>query len=243
MQSLAWWVVVFSFPFWQRLSSDIQPWVICSPHRWSSDRVQDSLKGSDFLQSFRLSPLFIGRKFPPEIKTSSLLSSFIFPLRLTICPPPMRSRCSLPLWFSVFITSVHTFKPPPAFNYHPSSSHLPPAISLQVSPAHSSPDHHAPPQLAIWPSCSPASTGLAVYFLANYFTFVLQLPAVSRQEPLWFFIVPRTSHQPHVNWIVIARCGLQWTCKISEQQKQAEAINLCTVFVWVSKEASENLRI
>lgn len=54
-------------------------------------------------------------------------------------PPPMRSRCSLPLWFSVFITSVHTFKPPPAFNYHPSSSHLPPAISLEVSPARSAP--------------------------------------------------------------------------------------------------------
>lgn len=138
MQSLAWWVVVFSFPFWQRLSLDIQPWVSCSPHRWSSDRVQDSLKGSDFLQSFPLSPLFSGRKFPPEIKTLSLFSSFIFRCD-SPSAPPMHSRCSLPLWFSVFITSVHTFKPPPAFNYHPSSSHLPPAISLQVSPARSAP--------------------------------------------------------------------------------------------------------
>lgn len=88
MQSLAWWVVVFSFPFWQRLSSDIQPWVSCSPHRWSSDRAQDSLKGSDFLQSFRLSPLFSGRKFPPEIKTLSLFSSFIFHCDSPSAPPP-----------------------------------------------------------------------------------------------------------------------------------------------------------
>lgn len=171
MQSSAWWVGVFSFPFWQRLSSDIPPWVSCLLRRWSSDGVQDSLKGSDFLRSSRLPPLFNGWKVPPEIKTLSLFSSFIFRSNSPSAPHALQVFTA-PLVQCVYHLSAHPwastclqlspFEQPPA-----SSDQLVSLTGPQCS------DHHAPPQLAVWPSCSPASTAVAVYFRATYFTPIL----------------------------------------------------------------------
>lgn len=75
------------------------------------------------------------------------VSSILFPVAThppRRRPPPHGSRCSLALSSSVFITSVRTLKPPPAFNHQPPSSRLPSAISLQVSPtcSGSSSTHH-----------------------------------------------------------------------------------------------------